>query len=125
MSESNENLLRRYLACLNNKDLAGCMACFADGSLIRIRDKEHAGLKAIEAWHTERFGANLRALEPENYRLSDGEASIDFQLTSDRLAGRRLEKLPATLIAAVEGTQFSQAQIKIRLGAGLLNLFGF
>lgn len=124
MSESNEQLLRRYLARLNDKDMAGCMAFYADGSRICIRGQEHIGLPAIEAWHTERFGANFSALDLGKFSEKDGEASIEFQLSSDRTAGTRMQTLPATFIATIDGMHFWKAQIKLRPAAGLFKLFG-
>lgn len=124
MSTTNEQLLRHYAASVNQQDLAACMACFAEGASVLVKDQVHQGLPAIEAWHKERFDANFQVEDPGNYASSGDEDSLEFQFKSDRLAGRRMDKLPASFVAKIEGGQFTKLQVKLRLGAGIMKFLG-
>ena len=120
-----EQIIRDYLSKLGQHDLAGCLAYFKDDAVLEVRAGTERGIEAIKGWHTARFGANLAVVSVDSVKQSGKETTADFQMTSDRLAGRRMETLPVSLTATIEGGKISTAQLKMRLGAGLKNLIGW
>ena len=119
-----EQIVRDYLSKLGQHDLAGCLSYFRDDSVLEARAGTARGLEAIERWHNERFGANLAILSIDLVKQKGDETIVDFLMTSDRLAGRRMEQLPVRLNVTIDDGKISTAHLKLRLDASLKSLIG-
>ena len=119
-----EQIVRHYLWKLAKHDLAGCLDHFTDDSVLEVRAGIERGREAIERWHKERFQANLAILSLDLVKETGNQTTAEFTMTSDRLAGRRMEHLPVRLSVTIDNGKIVAAQLKLRLGAGLKTLIG-
>jgi hypothetical protein len=119
-----EQLVSDYLSKLGQHDLAGCLDYFNEDSVLEVRAGIERGLAAIERWHKERFQANLAILSIDSVKQNGKQTTADFVMTSDRLAGRRMEHFPVRLSVTIESGKVATAHLKLRLGASLKSLIG-
>jgi hypothetical protein len=98
---------------------------FADGATVSFRDKRAEGRDAIRQWHEERFSNHID-VRLDGAVVTAGESiSAPVRLKSDRLEGRRLAELPATITIQTKDGLIATMKIEARIGAALKGLFGF
>jgi len=117
--------IETYLERLNARDIEGCLAMFSDDATVSFRDKQAKGSDAIRQWHEERFSNHLE-VRLDGAAETEGDAiSAPVRLKSDRMEGRRLAELPATVRIQTKDGLISVMKIEARIGMALKGLFGF
>jgi hypothetical protein len=118
---SDETALRQaadsYLAAFEARDLEGCLAFFDDAAKLDFQMAMFEGKEAIEAWHRDRFAANLRLVKLERITIRRETVTIDAVAASDRLAAWNVQALPGRVTL-----QFANGKIvSCRFAARMVN----
>lgn len=124
MRMSLDQLTRDYLQKLAAHDVPGCLAYYEESSTVEGRNGVHRGLDAIKMWHQERVDAAFALVSLQSVSEKGADVTADLVVTSNRLAGRRMEELPMRLILRFSDGKIRTAKLSLRIGAGLKSLFG-
>ena len=78
--------IQDYLRAFEARDVDRCASCYADDAVVQFQFSRYRGRDSIDAWHRERFAANLRVLRVEDVVADEEEVTVDAVVASDRLA---------------------------------------
>jgi hypothetical protein len=106
-----------YLAAFDARDVEGCLAFFDEAATLDFQMSMFEGRDAIEAWHRDRFAANLRLIKLERITIRRETVTIDAVAASDRLAAWNVHALPGRVTL-----QFANGKIvNCRFAARMVN----
>jgi hypothetical protein len=110
-----EAVARAYLEAFAGRDLERCVDFYADDATIDFKISTFRGRRGIEAWHRDRFAANLRVERLESLRASAEEVVVDVVAASDRLAAWKIPELSARITLSFDGGRISLARFAPRM----------
>jgi ketosteroid isomerase-like protein len=110
-----EALTRDYLDAFAARDLERCLAFYADDASLDFQLSVFRGRKGIEAWHQDRFAANLRILRLESITVREGTVVVDAVVASDRLAAWKIGSLSGRVTLRFEGGRIAEARLAPRM----------
>ena len=106
-----------YLAAFEARDVDACLAFFDAEAKLDFQLSMFEGKEAIEAWHRDRFAANLRLVKLERITVRRDTVTIDAVAASDRLSAWNVPALPGRVTL-----QFADGKIvKCRFAARMVN----
>jgi hypothetical protein len=105
-----------YRRNFEGRDLAGCVAFFADDAVIKFLFGSYQGRQAIEDWHRDRFDADVRILRIEGMAVEPGKVAVHAVATSRRLKQFRIGEVKGTLTFRIEDGRFKEAVLSARKG---------
>ncbi len=77
-----EQTVRSYLEAFQAQDVERCLGFFADEATVKFLQRTYQGAENLEAWHRERFDANLRVLKIEGVNPTPEGVDVDIIATS-------------------------------------------
>jgi hypothetical protein len=87
-------LAKTYLDAFDARDMARCMEFFTDASTVDFNTTVYTGKQAIEAWHKDRFDADLKMVNLKSVSVKGGDTVVvDGTVSSKRLAAWRIKAL--------------------------------
>jgi hypothetical protein len=86
-------LAQAYLDAFSAQDLERCMAFFTEESSVDFNTTVYTGRAAIEAWHKDRFEANLKMVNLKSITVKGDTVVVDGTVSSKRLAAWRIKQL--------------------------------
>jgi hypothetical protein len=86
-------LAQAYLDAFGAQDLERCMSFFTDESSVDFNTTVYTGRQAIEAWHKDRFEANLKMVNLKSITVKGDTVVVDGTVSSKRLAAWRIKQL--------------------------------
>ena len=105
----------RYLAAFEARDVEGCLAFFDAGAKLDFQISTFEGKEAIEAWHRDRFAANLRLVKLERISIRRETVTIDAVAASDRLAAWNVHALPGRVTLQFENGKIVNCRFAARM----------
>ena len=75
--------LERYFAATNRHDVAGMIAVFADGAVVKDEGHEHRGLLAIREWMKETIGKYKFKAEPTRIERENDRTVVGVAVSGD------------------------------------------
>lgn len=100
-------LAKAYLDAFDAQDVARCMEFFTEDSSIDFNTTVYTGRQAIEAWHKDRFEANLKMVNLKGVSVKGDTVTVDGTVSSKRLAAWRIKALNGRVIM-----KFADGKIK-------------
>jgi len=82
-----------YLDAFGAQDMQRCMDFFTDESSVDFNTTVYTGKQAIEAWHKDRFEANLKMVNLKSVTVKGDTVVVDGTVSSKRLAAWRIKQL--------------------------------
>jgi len=110
-----EALTRAYLDAFAARDVQRCLGFFADDAKLDFQLSVFRGRKGIEAWHQDRFAANLRIVRLESITVRENTVVIDVVAASDRLAAWKIGNLSGRVTLRFEGDRIVAATLAPRM----------
>jgi len=111
-----EGRIRAYLESFEARDLPRCVDFFAEDALIDFQMSAYRGHKAIEQWHTDRFGADLRIKRVESLRVNGDTVTVDAVVSSKRLAAWKMNSLSGRVTVRFEDGKIKECKLSPRMG---------
>jgi ketosteroid isomerase-like protein len=111
-----EETIRAYLDSFEARDLQRCVDYFAEDGLIDFQMSTYRGRKAIEQWHTDRFGADLRINRVESVRVNGDTVTVDAVVSSKRLAAWKMSNLSGRVTVRFESGKIKECKLSPRMG---------
>ena len=112
-------LIEKYIQAFEARNVAACLECFSENATLDFQGTLYTGRADIENWHNERFAANLRILRMESVTLNGDTATVDVEISSDRLAAWKVKALKGRITIRLEDGRFKEG----KLAARMTNLF--
>jgi hypothetical protein len=110
-----EALTRAYLDAFAARDVERCLGFFADDASLDFQLSVFRGRKGIEAWHRDRFAANLRIVRLESLTVRENTVVIDAVVASDRLAAWKIGSLSGRVTLRFESGRIAAATLAPRM----------
>jgi len=111
-----EAIIRAYLDSFDARDLQGCVGYFAEDASIDFQMSPYRGHKAIEQWHADRFGADLRIKRIEAVRVIGDTVTVDAVVSSKRLAAWKMNSLSGRVTVRFESGKIKECKLSPRMG---------
>ena len=105
-----------YRRAFETRDLAGCVAFFAEDASIKFLFATYQGRAAIEDWHRDRFEAEVQITRLEDVTVQGSTVAINAVATSRKLRLFRIGEVKGTLTFRVEEGRFKEAVLTARKG---------
>ena len=109
-----EALVRAYLAAFEARDVATCVAFYADDATIGFHLSPVRGRGDVEEWHRRRFAAEARVLRVERIACHDDRALVDAVATSRTLRAWKIPDLRGRVELLFAGGKIARAQFGLR-----------
>jgi hypothetical protein len=109
-------LVEAYRRAFDAKDVAGCVAFFAEDASIKFLFATYQGRAAIEDWHRDRFEAEVQITRLEDVTVQGSTVAINAVATSRKLRLFRIGEVKGTLTFRVEEGRFKEAVLTARKG---------
>jgi hypothetical protein len=81
---------------------------------VQFQFSRYRGRDSIDAWHRERFAANLRVLRVEDVVADEEEVTVDAVVASDRLAQWHFDSLSVRLVFQLQGGHIRELKCEMR-----------
>lgn len=119
MTEVTESkqLIEDYLKSFEARDLKACVDICAEDCKIHFAWRTFRGLPAVEQWHKDRFAADLRVVSVEGIAVDGDTAVADVVITSNRLKGFKVPRLPARVTMHFHDGKVREARFAVRKGS--------
>jgi hypothetical protein len=75
--------LERYFAATNRHDVAGMIALFADGAVVKDEGHEHRGVPAIREWMKETIEKYKFKAEPTRIARENDRTAVSVTVSGD------------------------------------------
>lgn len=111
-----EAIVRAYLESFDARDLQRCVEFFAEDAFIDFQMSAYRGHKAIQQWHADRFGADLRINRVESVRVNGDTVTVDAVISSKRLAAWKVSSLSGRVTVRFESGKFKECKLTPRMG---------
>jgi hypothetical protein len=109
-----EVTIRAYLEAFEARDLARCLEFYNDDAAVHFQFSPYEGIQAIEAWHRERFEADLRILRIEEIVTEGDGLQVNALVASKRLRAWRFENLSVTIDVEFGGGRIQTLRCDLR-----------
>ena len=109
-----EAMIRAYLQCYDQRDLAGCMGFFAEDATIHFAMGTYRGPQAIEEWHEDRFKADLRVIRVDEIVTQGDTVTVDAVVTSKVAKAWRFDSVAGRVDVIFEGDKIKEATFGLR-----------
>jgi len=106
--------IQDYLRAFEARDVDRCASCYADDAVVQFQFSRYRGRDSIDAWHRERFAANLRVLRVEDVVADAEEVTVDAVVASDRLAQWHFDSLSVRLVFQLQGGHIRELKCEMR-----------
>jgi uncharacterized protein (TIGR02246 family) len=110
-------MVEDYRAAFERRDLAACLAFFAEDAVLKFLFSNYEGRAAIEEWHQDRFAADVKLLRIDNVAVDGDTVVAQAVATSRRLRLFRMDEVKGTMTFKVESGRFKEAVLSPRKGA--------
>jgi hypothetical protein len=117
-----EAAARAYLDAFEKRDLGRCMEFYRDDATLLFQSAAYRGRAAIEGWHRERFGADLRLTRLERLTVNGAQVVIDATAVSNRLKAWKIASIGGRVTLTFEDGRIREAKLTARMGP--LDLLG-
>jgi uncharacterized protein (TIGR02246 family) len=107
--------IQTYREALEARDLARCVACYAEDAVIHFGTGLYRGKEAITEWHQDRFAANLRIVHFQEIQIEGDKAALDVAVSSDKLKAWKISRLRATTTILFDGGKFREVKFNVRM----------
>jgi ketosteroid isomerase-like protein len=109
-----EGLVRAYIAAFEARDLARCLAFYAEEATIGFHLSPFHGRGDVEEWHRRRFAAEARVLEIERIVVEGDRAVVDAVATSRKLKAWKIPDLRGRVELVFAQGKITRAQFALR-----------
>lgn len=103
-----------YIQAFDSRDRDRCMGFFADTSRIDFALGVYRGMKEIERWHDDRFGADLRLVRVEDIRTSGNVVTVDAVATSRIARAWRVNSVSGRVTFVIEEGKIVESKFRLR-----------
>jgi hypothetical protein len=110
-------MVEEYRDAFERRDLAACLAFFADDARLRFLFSSYEGRAAIEEWHQDRFAADVKLLRIDHVSVEGETVVAQAVATSRRLRLFRMDEVKGTMTFRVVDGRFQEAVLSPRKGA--------
>jgi hypothetical protein len=86
-------IVREYLAALSDHDVGRCLQFFADDATVTLFTT-FRGKAAIERFHRDRFGADLRIARVDRIETVGDTVTVHCAVATSKLAAAKIQALP-------------------------------
>jgi len=114
-----EAMTKAYLQAYDQRDLSECMGFFAEDAIIRFAMGVYKGKQAIEEWHKDRFGADLRMIRVEGTRIQGDKVIVDAIATSKTAKAWGFDSVAGTATFVFQGGKIKQVKFGLRMSIPL------
>ena len=108
-------LAQAYLEAFDARDIERCMAFFTDESSVDFNTTVYTGRQAIEAWHKDRFDANLKMVNLKSVTVKGDTVQVDGTVSSKRLAAWRIKQLNGRVTMRFVDGKIRQGKLSPRM----------
>jgi ketosteroid isomerase-like protein len=108
-------LINAYLQAARDRDMAGCMAFFADDAKLVFMSGEFEGKPAIEQWHKERFDADLQFVRIDAVKAKGDVVTVDGVVTSKRLKAWKIGSIGGRATFRLQEGKIKETTFGMRL----------
>lgn len=115
MQESLQATIQAYLQAFDQRDLAQCMAFFAEDATIDFALGIYRGTQAIESWHKDRFAADMRVLRVDAVRVQGNTVIVDLTATSNVARAWRVNSLAGRATVVFQDGKIKEAKFGLRM----------
>jgi hypothetical protein len=109
-----EATVRAYLGALNERNLTRCIEFFAEDATVTFMARAFRGRQAIEAWHRERFAAELEVVRIGAIRHKGDSLIVDGVVTSKRIRALKIGSLGGRATVSLENSRVKAMRFGLR-----------
>lgn len=111
------DLVHAYLEAFEARDMPTCLGYFGEEARVTFQSSVYRGLPAIERWHHDRFGANLRVIRVDNVRVDGQVVTAEAVVVSNRLKAWKIDALPITVTLGFVDGKINDVDFSLRLSS--------
>lgn len=111
-----EVLAKAYLDAFHARDVDDCLNYFADDATIIFQTGTYRGLREVEAWHRDRFAADLRLTKVKSITVDGETATIEGTATSNRLRAWKIGSINGHIILTFDDNKIKEAKFGAKMG---------
>jgi ketosteroid isomerase-like protein len=107
--------IQDYLQAFDERDLSKCVDFFTEDAMIDFASGIYRGKQAIEEWHKDRFGADLRVLRVEGIKPKGSTVTVDLVVTSKVARAWRINSAAGRATVVFDQGKIKEARFGLRM----------
>ena len=110
-----ETMAHDYLDAFQARDMARCLAFYAEDATIHFMSGVYKGHDSIQEWHQDRFAANLRVLNIARMQVSGNALVVEAVITSDRFKAWKVNSITGRITCQVTAGKIKEVKFGLAM----------